>query len=121
MKKLLMTILIMVMMVGCLNPEYVEDSSISKFTLDNYRSILDNNSIDEFKCTPAKSGYRVYYFTSKRPNDYPATILIEGINGTYKVLFDKEYKLIPKDILFADIHGCFKELKKVLEVDNTWK
>lgn len=121
MNKILIILSIMFLMTGCLDPEYMEEETISKYTLDMYSEILTKNEIDQVKCQPTKSGYRVYYFKTKQPNDFPATIIVSGISGTYNVVFDVEYKLIPKNNLLEDIDGCFKELNRIIEVDNTWK
>jgi hypothetical protein len=121
MKNLLVILSTMVLLTGCLDPEYKEDSSISKYTLDKYEDMLKKNNIDQFKCIPTKKGYRVYYFETKKPNDFPATIIVNGVNGTFNVLFDEEYKIIPKNNLLEDIDGCFKELDRIIKVDNSWK
>jgi hypothetical protein len=121
MKKLLIVLVMIITMTGCLDQKYTEDESISKYTLDKYITILKQNNIDEMKCVPGKKAYRVYYFENKVPNDYPATIRLEGISGTYNVYFDVEYKRIIKSNLIEDIDGCFLELKRIIEVDKSWK
>ena len=121
MKKILALFPMIFLLIGCFESKYTKDKSITKYVLDKYKTILNNNKIQELKCFPSKQGYNVYYFESKRPNNFPATILIEKLNGKYIILFDKEYKKLPKNILINDIDGCFKELKRILEVDDSWK
>jgi len=121
MKKLLLIIATMFLFTGCLDPEYIEEASIHKYTMDKYSAILKKNNISEFKCVPTKNGYKTYYFDKKIPNDYPATFIVIGINDTFNVLFDKEYKLQPKKVLLTDIDGCFTQLEKIIEADISWK
>jgi len=121
MKNYLTSFVVLLALSGCGKPQYVKNDSITKYTLDRYENMLHNNNIDQFKCIPTKKGYRTYYFKSKKPNDFPATILINGITGTYNVLFDEEYLLIPKSNLVSDIDGCFKTLNLIIKADHTWK
>lgn len=121
MKKYLLIFLSMFIMTGCFEPDYKEEASVSKYVMDDYKSVLEDNKIAELKCSPIKDGYIVYYFTAKKPNDFPATILLEGINGTYNVYFDAEYRLLPKEKLIKDIDSCFKELDRIIKVDKSWQ
>lgn len=120
MRKKLLVIFMSFVLVGCFKPEYIEDATISKYTIDKYSEVLRKHKIDEFKCVPTDNGYKVYYFLNKKPNDFPATILLEGINGTYNVYFDKEYRSIPKNNLITDIDGCFNELETTVLTDTSW-
>lgn len=111
----------MVFLTGCLSQEYTKNKSITKLIIDKYEDFLQKNNVAEMKCTPIKDGYRVYYFNKKKPNDFPATILLERVSGSYNVLFDATYLRVPKENLLEDIDGCFTELEKNIAVDQSWK
>lgn len=108
--------------IGCTDAEYVEDSSISSYTLDKYANEFKKENVKFLKCVPTLDGKMLAnYTTDSRDNSFPSVIRFDYINQSYNVYFDVSYKNGPKQKLLNDIDQCYISWKSLLESKKSWK